>query len=155
MLVNRINKINCVIFDRTQNEIIKLVINKYYSIEYTINLNNKLNKISKIDDYITYPIKTLHISKPKRGEERVYDLSVEDDNSFIVGNYNVHNCYRIGQQNDVNIYYQLFDKTISTKMWSILKGKREVINTILGAGNLSDDQITEIIMNEIVKNEEE
>ena len=38
MLVNRINKINCVIFDRTQNEIIKLVINKYYSIEYKIIL---------------------------------------------------------------------------------------------------------------------
>lgn len=63
-------------------------------------------------------------------------------------------AFRIGQKNDVNVYYQLFEKTISTKMWSVLKGKREVINTILGGDNLSDDQITEIIINEIIEEDE-
>jgi len=40
--------------------------------------------------------------------------------------------YRIGQMNHVNVYYQLFDNTISTRMWEVLKGKKKVINSILG-----------------------
>jgi SWI/SNF-related matrix-associated actin-dependent regulator 1 of chromatin subfamily A len=128
---------------------LKIVDGKYYDIEYTIDINNKLNRIYKIGDYITYPIKSLHISKPKRGEERVYDLSVEDDHSFIVGNYNVHNCFRIGQKNDVNVYYQLFDDTISTRMWDILKNKKEVINIILGEKELTEEEITELLIEKL------
>jgi len=129
---------------------LKIVDCKYYDIEYTIDINNKLNRVYKIDDYITYPIKSLHISKPKRGEERVYDLSVEDDHSFIVGNYNVHNCYRIGQKNDVNVYYQLFDDTISIRMWETLKSKKDIINTIIGDKNYTDEEITTLLVDEII-----
>jgi intein/homing endonuclease len=129
---------------------LKIVDGKYYDIEYTIDINNKLNRVYKIGDYITYPIKSLHISKPKRGEERVYDLSVEDDHSFIVGNYNVHNCFRIGQKNDVNVYYQLFMDTISVRMWETLKNKKDVIDTIMGDNKLTEEQITINLMDEIM-----
>jgi len=123
--------------------------NLYYNIEYTTDLTLNINKIIKIDDYIIYPIKSLHISKPKRGEERVYDLSVEDDHSFVVGNYNVHNCFRIGQKNDVNVYYQLFNNTISTRMWAMLKNKKKIINTIMGEKKLSDEEITNLLMDNL------
>ena len=118
-----------------------------YRIEY--NLDGVENKrINLIDDYIVYPIKSINISKPKRGKERVYDLSVEDDHSFVVGNYNVHNCYRIGQNNDVNVYYQLFIDTISTRMWETLKNKKDIINTILGETENETEKLMNLILND-------
>ena len=126
---------------------------EYYQTEYSFNDNKKLNRILKEDGYIIYPIKSLHISKPQRGEERVYDLSVEDDHSFVVGNYNVHNCYRIGQKNDVNVYYQLFDDTISIRMWNMLNNKKDVISTIIGDKKMSEEELiaimTERLMDEL------
>ena len=115
-----------------------------YSMEYTFNdIKNK--KIKYIDGYITYPIKSIHISKPKRGEERVYDLSVEDDHSFVVGNYNVHNCYRIGQTNNVSVYYQLFTGTISLVMWYTLMRKQEVINKIISKNDEHGERLRMLI----------
>ena len=122
----------------------------YYQTEHSINNNNGLNRINKINEYITYPIKSLYISKPKRGEERVYDLSVEDDHSFVVGNYNVHNCYRIGQKNDVNVFYQLFDDTISIRMWSMLNNKKDVISTIIGDKKISEEEIIAIMAEQLI-----
>jgi SWI/SNF-related matrix-associated actin-dependent regulator 1 of chromatin subfamily A len=104
------------------------------------------------NDYLLYPILSLHVSKPKKGEELVYDLSVEDDHSFVVGNYNVHNCYRIGQKNNVNIYYQIFEDTISITMWDVLKNKKDVISTIIGDKNITDEEISKTIIDNIINN---
>lgn len=123
---------------------------EYYQTEYSFNNNKKLNRILKQDGYIIYPIKSLHISKPQRGKERVYDLSVEDDHSFVVGNYNVHNCFRIGQKNDVNVYYQLFENTVSTRMWNILNNKKNIISTIIGDKKLSEEELLEIITDKLI-----
>jgi hypothetical protein len=111
-----------------------------YNIEYSLD-NVKNKRIEEKNGYIIYPIKSIKISKPKKSEERVYDLSVEDDHSFVVGNYNVHNCYRIGQTKTVNIYYMLIDGTIDTLVWKILNEKKKVIGTIMG----EDDIINEFI----------
>lgn len=105
------------------------------------------------NDYLLYPILSLHVSKPKKGQELVYDLSVEDDHSFVVGNYNVHNCYRIGQKNNVNIYYQIFEDTISITMWDVLKNKKDVISTIIGDKNITDEEISKTIIDNIINNE--
>jgi SWI/SNF-related matrix-associated actin-dependent regulator 1 of chromatin subfamily A len=114
-----------------------------------LKLKDKV-ELKKEDGYIIYPIKSLHISKPQRGKERVYDLSVEDDHSFVVGNYNVHNCYRIGQKNDVTVYYQLFEDTISNRMWETLSRKKQIISTIIGDKSpISDDEINFILANSI------
>ena len=40
--------------------------------------------------------------------------------------------YRIGQKNNVSVYYQLFTGTISLVMWYTLMKKQEVINKIIG-----------------------
>lgn len=60
--------------------------------------------------------------------------------------------FRIGQKNDVNVYYQLFDDTISTRMWSMLQNKKEVIATIMGDKKLTDEEIT-VMMAEQLMNE--
>ena len=59
-------------------------------------------------------------------------------------------AFRIGQKNDVNIYYQLFDDTISTRMWETLKYKKEVISTIIGDLILSDEEITAIMVDKLM-----
>jgi len=62
-------------------------------------------------------------------------------------------AYRIGQKNDVNVYYQLFDGTISTRMWETLKQKQQVINTILGVQNLNKEDETEFLIQKILDGE--
>lgn len=114
----------------------------YYG--YFNNKTSNLNRNIFKDGYILYPIKSIKISKPKRGEERVYDLTVEDDHSFVVHNYNVHNCHRIGQKLNVTVYYQLFLNSISIRVWETLQTKKAIIAKVI-------DGKTEIeIMNEII-----
>lgn len=59
-------------------------------------------------------------------------------------------CYRIGQKNNVNIYYQLFVETISERMWSTLMNKKDVINQILGTTTTKEAE-TELIMEKILE----
>lgn len=49
--------------------------------------------------------------------------------------------YRIGQKNNVTIYYQLFEDTISIRIWEMLRDKKINISTILN----ENDLISEII----------
>ena len=62
-------------------------------------------------------------------------------------------AYRIGQKNDVNIYYQLFDDTISMRMWETLKQKKQIINTILGVENLNKDDETDFLIQKMLEGE--
>ena len=59
--------------------------------------------------------------------------------------------YRIGQKNDVTVYYQLFENTISTRMWKTLKSKKAIIDTILD--NKRSENETEILLEKILNNE--
>ena len=40
--------------------------------------------------------------------------------------------YRCGQLNRVTIYYQLFENTISIRVWNVLKNKQNIIDIIMG-----------------------
>lgn len=60
-------------------------------------------------------------------------------------------AFRIGQKNDVNVYYQLFDNTISTRMWEMLNNKKDIISTIMGEKVLTDDEITTLLVEQINK----
>ena len=59
-------------------------------------------------------------------------------------------AFRIGQNNDVNIYYQLFDNTISTRMWEMLNNKKDVISTIMGEKTLTEDEITALLVEQLM-----
>jgi len=59
-------------------------------------------------------------------------------------------AYRIGQNNDVNIYYQLFDDTISTRMWSTLHSKKDIISTIMSDKKLTEEEITSMLVEESI-----
>jgi SWI/SNF-related matrix-associated actin-dependent regulator 1 of chromatin subfamily A len=61
--------------------------------------------------------------------------------------------FRIGQKNDVNVYYQLFEDTISVRMWETLKQKKQVINTILGVDNTSKEDETDLLIQKMLDGE--
>lgn len=60
-------------------------------------------------------------------------------------------AYRIGQKNNVSVYYQLFEDTISTRMWSVLRTKKDVISTIIGDKKLTEEEIIEIMTEKLIE----
>ena len=58
-------------------------------------------------------------------------------------------AFRIGQKNDVNVYYQLFDDTISTRMWDMLNSKKDIIATIMGEKEFTEEEITELLIEQL------
>ena len=55
-------------------------------------------------------------------------------------------AFRIGQENNVTVYYQLFKDTISEKMWGVLQNKQDIISVVLGEKEYNETEITEIMM---------
>lgn len=60
-------------------------------------------------------------------------------------------AFRIGQKNDVNVYYQIFDDTISTRMWNMVHNKKDVIDIIMGDKKLTEEEITIAMVEELLK----
>ena len=55
-------------------------------------------------------------------------------------------AFRIGQENNVTVYYQLFKDSISERMWSVLQTKQKIIDTVLGENDYNEAEVTEIMM---------
>ena len=62
---------------------------------------------------------------------------------------------RLGQTNNVTVYYQLFDQTISIGMWNTLQRKQDIIDTIMGEKAIDEEAAIEIMLQEIVEEYEE
>jgi SWI/SNF-related matrix-associated actin-dependent regulator 1 of chromatin subfamily A len=62
-------------------------------------------------------------------------------------------AYRIGQKNNVTVYYQLYIDTISIRMWETLKYKTDVISKIIGDKQLSEPEIIEIMTDKLMNEE--
>lgn len=60
-------------------------------------------------------------------------------------------CYRIGQDNNVSVYYQLFKNTVSIPMWYTIMNKMEVINQIIGGGG-EDGERLKMLLDELEEN---
>lgn len=103
---------------------------KCWSFEYTNSNSDKFRILNK-NNCILYPIKKVEIYKPKRKKERVYDLTIEDDASFVVGLSSVHNCHRYGQKNAVLIQHLVINGSIDSKLAKMCVKKQEVITEAL------------------------
>lgn len=60
-------------------------------------------------------------------------------------------AYRIGQNENVSVYYQLYEDTISTRMWETLKTKKDIIDVIMGDNQLSEDEFIEIMTDKLIE----
>lgn len=53
--------------------------------------------------------------------------------------------YRIGQKNNVTVYYNLFEDTIVSKMWHTLNRKKSIINQIMSRNDNNSTAVDEIV----------
>lgn len=99
--------------------------------------------LSKIDEnYIYRPVRRVSTSVKKR--IKVFDLTVEDDASFVVGMATVHNCHRISQVDSVNAWYLLAENSIDEIIYDIIAAKRIVVDE--ASNGVIDDDRTKYAM---------
>lgn len=79
------------------------------------------------------------------------DIVIFNSFDWVTGNNEQaeDRAYRIGQTNNVSVYYQLFQDTVSVRMWNTLKNKQDVINTIMNTNYNQYDEAA-IILDYIV-----
>jgi hypothetical protein len=98
-----------------------------FSIQYTEDMER------------SYTITSITCRLPSK-TERVYDLTVEGAESFVIGAAVVHNCHRIGQHDSVLIQHLVFDNSLDGKMAKTLVSKQEIIDKALDRLTPSADQ---------------
>ena len=62
--------------------------------------------------------------------------------------------YRLGQKNNVTVYYNLFEDTIVSKMWQTLNRKKNIINQIMSKNENNSTAVDEIV-DYIIENKNE
>lgn len=120
-----------------------------YSFEY-LDRNKcvKETQIKNKDGNTLFPISEIRKYKPRKNYERVYDLSVETDNSFHVGYSSVHNCHRITQKEKVTIYKFVAKNTIEERIVQLLKNKQIEIDKIIdGAPTSIKTDLVKLLIN--------
>jgi len=114
-------------------------------------------KQKSVDDFQQNPNKKVFIGNIKSAGVGITltEATIVIFNSFdwVTGNNEQaeDRAYRIGQKNHVNVYYQLFDNTISTRMWEVLKSKKQIISTIIGDKEINEIDETEFLIDYILE----
>ena len=60
-------------------------------------------------------------------------------------------AFRIGQKNNVTIYYHLFMRTVSTYMWKVLDSKKNIIAIVMRDKSCTEDEAIKIILEDELK----
>jgi len=122
---------------------------KHFSIEYS----NSINCIIKNNENkVLFPISSVQTYIPKKEEREFYDLTVENDNSFVIGTVSVHNCHRIGQTKKTTIYFPIYNDTIDEIMFNVLKEKTSNLHEAIdGDANLVKFKYNGSVVNEVYK----
>lgn len=108
ILVIALGNASSLTIDRSYNGRVEI----YWKGLFTTNSNPSNSSLNLIDDqYVYHPISSVKTEFAKRGNNKlvVYDLEVQDDESFLVGNAIVHNC-RIGQTSDKVLIKRMVSK---------------------------------------------
>jgi intein/homing endonuclease len=94
------------------------------------------------EDYVYHPVRRVETYQAvRRPKTMVYDLEVEEDHSFVVGQAVVHNCHRIGQRRAVVATYLDAQSTVDEYIADVLTAKQKLIATAVdgyGAGDGPD-----------------
>lgn len=88
-----------------------------------------------VGDYVLYKVSGVATSREIRSEDgkhpRVYDLTVEEDHSFMVGPVVVHNCHRFGQEDNVLVYHLVVTGSLDDVLINRIMVKQETNDRIL------------------------
>lgn len=80
-----------------------------------------------------------HSRKADDKPERIYDLTVEQDESFVIGHAVVHNCHRVGTKGTVFVHYLVGRGTVEEHLCKILQTKQSTLSSVLDGAPLDDD----------------
>lgn len=90
-----------------------------------------------------------HPKKTNGVRERVYDITVADDKTFVVGGVVVHNCHRLGSErhSQIDIIDIIAKNTIDTRVRQVLREKaghlselvqdRRIVTQLLGGASVT------------------
>lgn len=99
--------------------------------------------------YIVRSITLRHPKKSGNQRERIYDLTVDIDESFTLGTAVAHNCHRIGQKDSVLVQHLVLEGSLDATMARRLVQKQAVIDKALDTQapapviELTDDDVEE------------
>lgn len=86
------------------------------------------------------------------GSSEVYDLSVDKDHSFVVGQSAVHNCYgRVNDMHGANIYYLIAQNTVEEKLVELIHKKQKVLDQVLDGKKSSGFNLMDLLEAELLK----
>lgn len=94
----------------------------------------------RLEGFVCLPVTAVETRIEASKQKRVYDLTVENDESFVVGRATVHNCHRIGQKNTVIVVNFICMGTIEERIRVVLYEKSKVSAQALG------DDIDEMVL---------
>lgn len=114
---------------------------------FTIEGNPDNESLAAWDErYVYQPVRqvTTRFATRHNRKIRVWDIEVEDDESFVVGQATVHNC-RIGQDRGVIITTLIADHMMDEKVIELLTKKRRLIDQAVNASARStvEEQFSE------------
>jgi hypothetical protein len=105
---------------------------------------------ARMNNYTCLPVVSVETKIESKKDVRVYDLTVEDDESFVVGMASVHNCCRIGQKSVVQVINFICKDTIEERIRGVISAKNKISNEVLG-DNLDEAVIMRMNPKEIAK----
>jgi len=72
---------------------------------------------------------------------------VMNDLSFLPSDHSQaeDRAYRIGQKNNVLVYYPLYENTIEGIVYDILRKKKDIIETVMGDNMNSSEDVDDIL----------
>jgi len=127
-----------VIFTNFTDELLEL--QEHFGKECVVHYGplSQKEKQASVDNFMTNPKIKVFIGNIKSAGVGINltasNIVIFNSFDWVTGNNEQaeDRCYRIGQNNNVTVYYQLFKDTISIRMWIMLQNKKEIISTILG-----------------------
>lgn len=104
--------------------------------------------LSQSDNYALVQSVTTSFPKKTGGiRPKVYDLTTDKSESFVLGLSVVHNCHRIGQRDSVTCTYFLGQNTIDEYIYKIIQSKREIAATITGSTEQVEENMVDLVAN--------
>lgn len=108
--------------------------------------------VSQRDNYALVQSVLTYFPKRVNGfRQRVYDLTTDDSESFVLGLSIVHNCHRIGQKDSVQCLYFLGKDSIDNHIYRIIDRKRETANLVTGDRNEIEVKIQNELFEELLR----
>jgi len=98
------------------------------------NKGNWIIRFNKNVDRVGCKVRSITFDIPKKingKREQVHDITVENEESFVVGTVVSHNCHRIGQLASVLIQHLVLEGSLDARMAQVLVDKQNIADRAL------------------------